>query len=79
MGLTDTTVERVFKAIVVIITVATLLIGVAWLFLKHQKPSVSALMVPQTLDAQDIPTQDAPQDEGRLVVACVQTHVVGQA
>ena len=112
--MTDATVDRLFKAMVVIIAVAALLIGAAWLFLKHQTPianntaptpsapaqvsgdtiaddpcreavvltlqshsGVSALMAVQDLEGQDIPTQDASEDEGRLTTACFQPDGVG--
>jgi len=106
--------DRLFKALIVIVAVAVLLIGAAWLFLKHQSPcttttasqpaiptppptdtsaddpcreaivltlqshsGVSALMTPQTLDGQDIPTQDASQEEGRFTTACFQPEGAG--
>ena len=112
--MTDATVDRLFKAMVVIIAVAALLIGAAWLFRKHQAPTantatvqpsapaaasadssaddpcheavvltlqshsgVSALMTVQDLEGQDIPTQDASEDEGRLTTACFQPDGVG--
>jgi hypothetical protein len=35
---TWSTMEHLFKALIVIVAVAVLLIGPAWLFLKHQTP-----------------------------------------
>ena len=106
--------ERLFKVLIVIVAVAALLIGLAWLFLKHQAPTantatvqpsapaaasadssaddpcheavvltlqshsgVSALMTVQDLEGQDIPGQDASEDEGRFTTACFQPEGVG--
>lgn len=72
--MTDATVERLFKAMVVIIAVAALLIGAAWLFLKHQTPpatsrtTVPAIPVPASADtAADDPCHEA-------VVLTLQSH-----
>jgi hypothetical protein len=99
---------------VVIIAVAALLMGAAWLFLKHQMSlaktvatqapapattsadvspqdpcheavvltlqshsGVSASMAVQDLEGQDIPGQDASEDEGRFTTACIQSEGVG--
>jgi len=106
--------ERLFQAMVVMLAVAALLMGAAWLFLKHETPAsktaktqsispaslptasnpedpcskaivltlqshsgVSALMTAQTLDGQDIPSEDASTVEGRFTTACYQPEGVG--
>jgi len=105
--------ERLFKALIVVVVVAGLLLGAAWLRLKRQtlsdktvttQPSaqgsrsadnapddpcreavvltlqshsgVSGLMTAQTLDGEEMPTQDASAGESQFVTACYQPEGV---
>lgn len=66
--------ERLFKALIVLLAGAALLMGAAWLFLRHQKPPANTATTQPAVPA-PAPTDTSAEDPCReAVVLTLQSH-----